>query len=489
MLLELQPISRAFRQKQSFQRGKYRLLPFNFTELDEERFVATNLVGDFVVFSKADLKRLIEGHLEITDQLYNDLKGRHFIFDDTSDVCLDLLATRFRTQKAHLKNFTALHIFVTTLRCDHSCPYCQVSRVSEDRSKFDMSAETADKAIELMYKSPSPVLKVEFQGGESLLNFDLIRHVVERASMLNDGRDLQFVIATNLSPLTDEMLAYCKQWKILVSTSLDGPAHLHNKNRPKPGMDSHERAVTGIKRVREALGPDSVGALMTTTSESLKFPEEIIDEYLRLGFRSIFLRSISPYGFAVRSKAKIGYETEQFSEFYKKGINYILELNRLGVPFREDFASIILQKALGSFGTGYVDLQSPAGAGTMVIVYNYDGDVYASDEARMLAEMNDRTFKIGNVHTSSYEELFVDSGLLETIHKTMAEGTPQCEQCAFLPWCGSEPVFHHATQGDVVGHRPTSAFCKKHMDIFRFLVTKMTDNEFASQIFRSWVRT
>ena len=34
-----------------------------------------------------------------------------------------------------------------------------------------------------------------------------------------------------------------------------------------------------------------------------------------------------------------------------------------------------------------------------MLVYNYDGDVYASDEGRMLAEMNDDTFKIGNVHS------------------------------------------------------------------------------------------
>ncbi len=44
---------------------------------------------------------------------------------------------------------------------------------------------------------------------------------------------------------------------------------------------------------------------------------------------------------------------------------------------------------------GYVDLTSPAGIGIGAIVYNYDGDVYASDEGRMLAEMGDTTFRLG----------------------------------------------------------------------------------------------
>ena len=40
-----------------------------------------------------------------------------------------------------------------------------------------------------------------------------------------------------------------------------------------------------------------------------------------------------------------------------------------------------------------MDLQSPAGMINGVIVFNYNGKVYATDEARMLAEMKDYTFE------------------------------------------------------------------------------------------------
>ena len=63
-----------------------------------------------------------------------------------------------------------------------------------------------------------------------------------------------------------------------------------------------------------------------------------------------------------------------------------------GTPFLETYAQLLLTKILTPYPTGYVDLQSPAGAGIGVAVYNYDGDVYVSDEARMLAEMGDRIF-------------------------------------------------------------------------------------------------
>jgi uncharacterized protein len=85
---------------------------------------------------------------------------------------------------AYLREPTPLHIFVVTLRCEHSCPYCQVSRQSTDRSKFDMSEETAGHALKIAFQSPSKRIKIEFQGGEPLLNFPLITKIVSEARSL-----------------------------------------------------------------------------------------------------------------------------------------------------------------------------------------------------------------------------------------------------------------------------------------------------------------
>jgi len=134
-----------------------------------------------------------------------------------------------------------------------------------------------------------------------------------------------------------------------------------------------------------------------------------------------------------------------------------------------------------------VDLQSPTGAGTGAVVYNYDGDVYASDEARMLAEMGDRSFRLGNVYRNSYQEIFggaVVRGLLEA---SCVETLPGCADCAFAPYCGADPVFHWATQGDPIGHRPTSAFCTKNMALIRHLFELFrSGDEFIERLFISW---
>lgn len=468
----------------------YRLLPFRFMRWSaDDEVLLTNDVGEFLFVNRVDFDDLIQHRMSRSAPAYSRLEAKHFLLDSTSDTPIELLATKYRTKKSFLTGFTGLHLFVLTLRCDHTCTYCQVSRVSMDRSRFDMSRETAKRAVSLMFKSPARQLKVEFQGGEPLLNFDLLRQVVEDVEQCNEaeGRDVQFVVTTNMVPLTDTILDYLKEHRILISTSLDGPAQLHNANRPRPGRDSHEIMVRNLEKARAVLGHDQVSAVMTTSRRSLDHPIEIVDEYVKLGFDSIFLRPISPYGFAARRGQSPPYESPRFLSFYKRALEHIIKLNREGHDVVEVYAQILLTRMLTPFTTGYVDLQSPAGAGLGAVAYNYDGDVYASDEARMLAAMGDKSFRLGNVHVDSYEEIFGGETMRHLAAGSVLESLPGCSDCAFLPYCGSDAIFNYRTQGDVVGHRPTSAFCMKNMEIIRYLFERWRGgDELVRELFMRW---
>jgi radical SAM protein with 4Fe4S-binding SPASM domain len=221
----------------------------------------------------------------------------------------------------------------------------------------------------------------------------------------------------------------------------------------------------------------------------LQYPREIVDEYVRQGFHSIFLRPISPYGFAVRTENRNGYNEHQFLSFYKNALAYILDLNRQGTLLCETFAKILLTKILTPYATGYVDLQSPAGAGISVLVYNYNGDLYASDESRMLAEMNDQTFRLGNVHRDNFASVVRSEAFEYLASAACNETLPGCADCAYQLYCGADPVFHHRTQADAFGHRPTSAFCARNMAIITHLFRLLRDgDQDLHRIFHGWVR-
>lgn len=485
--------TRKFKEQQHFSanNGTYYLLPFRFLRITEDKEILVNEVGDYLLVNAGTVEKIINKTFQKPhdEQLYWDLVSNFFITEDRVPQLIDVISARYRTKKSFLDYFTALHIFVITLRCEHTCHYCQVSRVTQDKDAFNMQRSHIDAGIDMMMMSPNPNITMEFQGGEALLAFENIVYAVNRTKIeaKKYNKNVSYVICTNLAPLTEEILQYCKSNDILISTSIDGPDYIHNKNRHRPEKNSYQVAVEGILRCREVLGSDNVSALMTTTNLSLDFPNEIVDEYFNLGFRNVFLRPISPYGFAIHNTKKNYYDTERFLSFYKAALQKIIEYNLKGEFYREDYASIILKKILTPFPVGYVDLQSPAGMINSVVVFNYDGKIYATDEARMLAEMGDYTFQLGELGISSYQEVFYGDKALEFSETWLNESLPGCSECAFQSYCGADPVFNYATQGNLVGHRATSSFCQRNMEIIRHLFLLMESDHRIERIFRTWI--
>ncbi|MEI8310626.1 MAG: hypothetical protein WCH98_07715, partial [Verrucomicrobiota bacterium] len=107
------------------------LLPFKFMPLDAERYVAVNAGGEHIVTDRPAIQSLVDACLPPDHPQADDFEARHFIARD--NTAIGMLASQVRTRLSMLPDFTGLHMFVVTLRCDHSCQYCQVSRVSEDR--------------------------------------------------------------------------------------------------------------------------------------------------------------------------------------------------------------------------------------------------------------------------------------------------------------------------------------------------------------------
>ena len=461
----------------------YNLLPFTFTRLAGKE-VLVNEVGDMVIAPTGTVAKIVERQ-NIDSELYKSLVANFFLSETPIPSLLDIYAQRLAEKKKFLFEFTALHIFVLTLRCNQNCTYCQASSKKEQHHQFSMSKETLEYAVKLMLQSPSQHLTMEFQGGEPSLEPGLLQYGIELSKELNtDGKEKSYILCTNYFNLTEEVLDICKKHNVLISTSLDGPAFIHNHNRGV--VDSYEHVTAGIEKARAILGKESVSALMTTSEYALDFPEEIVDEYVKLGFSDIFLRALNPYGLASENSDGKAY-TNKFIDFYKRALEHIIQLNKQGIFFIEDYSAIILKKILSAQNTGFVDLQSPAGIINSVLVYNYDGYVYCSDESRMLAESNDYSFRLGPV-TNTYEQIIHGDIAIQCAKVWANEGLAGCSDCALRIFCGADPVRNHTTQNDWYGHRPSSLFCKKNKAIIEYLLSLIIErHDEVMPIFKSWL--
>jgi len=237
------------------------------------------------------------------------------------------------------------------------------------------------------------------------------------------------------------------------------------------------------------LGKDNVSALMTVTRSSLNNLNDVIDEYERTGLSSIFIRMINQHGYAIDEWCNVGYSVEEFLAAYEKALNHIIVLNKSGIFFAEEYATLILTKILTPFCTGFVDLQSPSGAGIGGAIYEINGDVFIADEARMLAKKTgDKTFCIGNAFKDSYESMFCGKKLFEFASATTIEAIPGCAWCVYQPYCGSDPIRNYIQFGNYGNNQSKTDFCKKQKAIFDILFKYLKSNEDSTiDVFWSWV--
>jgi radical SAM protein with 4Fe4S-binding SPASM domain len=184
----------------------------------------------------------------------------------------------------------------------------------------------------------------------------------------------------------------------------------------------------------------------------------------------------------------LGYSEHEFDVAYADALNYIVELNVRGVPLVETYATLLLQKVLSPFPAGYVDLRSPTGAGLGALVYNYDGYVYPSDESRMLAEMRIDDLRLGRV-SEPLPQLLSSSAAKLLEEWGVAEALPGCADCAFVPYCGADPVERLLTMRTNRGTRVSGKFCQRHTRAFWTIFRLLRDATPATMgVLLSWLR-
>ena len=111
----------------------------------------------------------------LVDEKYDEIEDLdrlilNMIVGVQSDLSvIETLANRLRHKSNYDAPSPTMHIVVLTLRCDHTCKYCQVSRVSENKEAYDLSEIHTNMVIDAILSSEEGPITIEFQGGESLL--------------------------------------------------------------------------------------------------------------------------------------------------------------------------------------------------------------------------------------------------------------------------------------------------------------------------------
>ncbi len=455
---------------------------FRFREVGE-RVLVTNQEGDWLLLERPDFERFVTGKVPAAGPLFERLRDHNFLRDHYD---VRKAAETVRRRRTFLDAGPNLHMLIVTLRCNETCVYCHASRANMDAVQTDMTKEVAEKSVDLILQSTSPFVTIEFQGGEPLVNWPVLTHVVEYATEKNRtiGKQLELTMVSNLALMDEEKLEWLLAHRVQICTSIDGPRDLHDKQRKLLRASAHDQATHWVRRINEryrAMGLDEtlyhVEALVTTTRALLPRWKDLVDTYVDLGCRALFLRPLDPFGFAQKTAGTIEYPRSEYMAFYRNAVDYMIELNKQGVEILERYAAIFLTKILRGEDPNFLDIRSPSGAGIGALAYNYDGKVFTGDEGRMLHEMGDDTFLLGDVFTSSYRELVGHETVRAVVIASQLEGQPDCVDCTYQPYCGIPPVHSHKTQGTLFGRMRESTLCQVHKGIQDYLFEKLGEGD------------
>lgn len=460
-------------------------------------YLITNDIAKYSILTKKEFNNFLTWKL-VSWNKYDELVKKKFIKDENYITDMSFW---FAKKNQFLSKWPNLHIIVTTLRCNHKCQYCHAAVAPMTAKNMDMTTDTAKKVVDTIFYTSNNDIVIEFQWWESLVNWDIVKYIVDYAKIKAGhlSKNLTFALVTNLTLMDDEKMKYLIDNNIDISTSLDWDEITHNYNRTYKEWNSFKEVMYWIKKINEEYKKRKiqkrVWALLTVTKKSLPRYKEIIDTYVSIWLDWIFLRPLNPYWFAAADLKKLWYTEEEFIDFYKKSMEYIFELNKQWKMFREKLTSIYLLKILTEDDPNYLDERSPCWACIWQVAYNYDGKVYSCDEWRMLWRMWDDNFLMIDLNNVSFDKYPWYDAYNNMINSETTKVMVQASTLDWLPWYNDSvykpyiwvcPIHSYKTSWNIIPNYTKDYKKKLDYAILDYIFDKIRDPLY-KDIFDNWI--
>ncbi len=370
--------------------------------------------------------------IECIEQI-NELKASGRLF--TKDT-FEPMADTLKQKTAGVVKALCLHIAHT---CNLNCAYCFASQGKYSGERALMSFEVGKRALDFLVENSGTRrnLEVDFFGGEPLMNFDVVKQLVEYARSIEKekNKNFRFTLTTNGVLIDDDVIDFANREMSNVVLSLDGRKEVHDRYRVDyAGNGSWERIVPKFQRMVEARGGKNYYMRGTFTHANPDFLNDI-KEMLSLGFNELSMEPVvcAPDDPSALTNEDLPIVLEQ----YEKLAELMLERHREGKPFTFYHYMIDLKG-----GPCIYKRVSGCGSGTEYMAVTPWGDLYPCHQF-----VGDEKFKLGNVWDG------VDN--IEIQNEFMAcnvYSRPECADCWAKLYCsgGCAANAYHAT-GSVTG--------------------------------------
>ncbi len=348
---------------------------------------------------------------------------------------------------------TALNTVVLNVNtgCNLSCTYCYKEDLDKPSAGKRMDVETAVASVEMLLKeSPDePVYTVVFFGGEPLSNRKLIEYMVDYCErrFAEAGKRVEFVMTTNATLLTEEIVDYLNAHRFGLSVSIDGPKTVHDRNRiTVGGQGTYDVVRRKADMLLSRYDSRPVGARVTLTKGVTDIEtiwNHLFNEmgFAEVGFAPVTSGDVSAYNLSGEELIEV------FANMKALGRKYLeaaLEHRNIG------FSN--LHQLLTDIHEGHKKAL-PCGAGLKMLAVDHKGEL---NLCHRFTGSSLPTF--GNVH-SGVKQVELNDFLSQRLDRT----NTGCDTCRIRNLC-SGGCYHesYARYGDPA--HPTYHYCELMRD-------------------------
>ncbi|MCX7921471.1 MAG: Cys-rich peptide radical SAM maturase CcpM [Clostridia bacterium] len=310
----------------------------------------------------------------------------------------------------YINNKVCMIALQITQQCNLRCQYCAYSGnyLNRNHSNKKMDFETAKKGIDfaINHSREFPHIFIGFYGGEPLMEFDMIKKCIEYAINQAEGKEIIFNLTTNATLLNEEIVAYFEKYNVNLLISLDGPKHVHNKNRVFAGNDNgtFDVVMKNLENISKKF-PEYFKKILYNVvldpQNDFSCTNEFFTNFETIKDSFVTASDISSYYLKDKPEVSEDYLIKRNYEIFKL---FLSKLNRLD----EKYTSKLVMRYYSDLKKSMYDDREhtneisdknhhggPCIPGVNRLFMNVNGDLYPCERVSESSE----TMKIGNVDT------------------------------------------------------------------------------------------
>lgn len=368
-----------------------------------------------------------------------------------SDRSNEELASTFNTDFERCERL----VMVVSQDCNLACKYCyaQQGTYGEECEKV-MSLDTLKNAVKYtLRKYPKGINKIQFFGGEPLINIDLIEEGCAWVKKYFKEQKLNvpmFTIVTNGTLINDRVIKLFNKYKFVVTISLDGNKHTNDINRVfKYGensvFDTVEKNIKLLNKKRKFL----LAIEITVDKENIN---QFIDNAGKL-LDIEAIHKLKPETIhivpAIWSEPCDRYNNEYIEELKKYfdsvtkfSIDTMTTQDKMAIMKVADMVQCLIKRAKKKY---------LCGAGITELSVNVKGDVYPC-----FAFIGSDEMLMGNVNDNSLDYRYED--VLSKFKKNTYDNLESCKDCWANGMCSNCIGNAFLVNGDI--SKPLPELCE-----------------------------